>query len=274
MGSEPEVAEHYSAHYRDFAAEVYGDVRREAFGVDIGQNSWLTVDELERFGSLLELRPSALFLDVACGSGGPMLHLVRLADCGAVGVELYEEAVAAGRRAAVDAGLEERVTFACVDAGRRLPFESESFDAVLCVDAINHLPDRGGVLTEWARLLRPGGRVLFTDPVVPTGPLSSEEIAIRASIGYFLFLPPGENERVLTEAGLEVVSVEDTTAHLAEIARRRFDARASHAAELVRVEGGEAFDGRQRFFDLVATLAHQRRLSRFVYAAVCPSEVA
>jgi SAM-dependent methyltransferase len=270
VGSEPEVAEHYSAHYRDFAADVYGVVRREAFGVDIGQNSWLTVDELERFGSLLKLRPSALFLDVACGSGGPMLHLVGLADCEAVGVELYDEAVATGRRAAVDAGLEERVTFVCADACRRLPFEDESFDAVLCVDAINHLPDRGGVLTEWARLLRPGGRVLFTDPVVLTGPLSSEEIAIRASIGYFLFLPPGENERVLTEAGLEVVSVEDTTEHLAQIARRRFDARASHAAELVRVEGGEAFDGRQRFFDLVATLAHQRRLSRLVYAAVRP----
>src|SRR5262249_38675767 len=178
MGPEPEVAEHYSAHYRDFAADAYGDVRREAFGVDIGQNSWLTVDELERFGSLLELRPSARLLDVACGSGGPMLHLVRRAGCEAVGVELYEEAVATGRRMARDAGLQDRVTFARADAGRPLPFESESFDAVLCVDAINHLPDRRGVLTEWARLLRPGGRVLFTDPVVLTGPLSSEEISI------------------------------------------------------------------------------------------------
>src|SRR5262249_23054452 len=162
MGSEREVAEHYRAHYRDFAADVYGDVRREAFGVDVGQNSWLTVDELERFGSLLKLRPSAHFLDVACGSGGPMLHLVRLTDCEAVGVELYEEAVATGRRAAVDAGLEERATFVCADASRDLPFESGSFDAVLCVDAINHLPDRCGVLTEGARLLRPGGDGFFS----------------------------------------------------------------------------------------------------------------
>ncbi|HEY6836940.1 MAG TPA: class I SAM-dependent methyltransferase [Gaiellaceae bacterium] len=270
MGSQPEVPGHYSAHYRDFAADVYGDVRREAFGLDIGQNSWLTVEELERFGSLLELRPSSRLLDVACGSGGPMLHLVRPVECEAVGVELYEEAVATGRRKALDAGLEERVTFVCADASRRLPFESESFDAVLCVDAINHLPDRRGVVSDWARLLRPGGRVLFTDPIVLTGPLSSEEIATRASIGYLLFLPPGENERVLTEAGLEVVSVDDTTEHLAEIARRRFDARANHAAELVRVEGEHAFDGRQRFFDLVATLARQRRLSRLVYAAARP----
>jgi hypothetical protein len=110
--------------------------------------------------------------------------------------------------------------------------------------------------------------VLFTDPVVVTGPLSAEEIAIRASIGYFLFMPLGENERVLSEAGLEVVSVDDTTEQLAEIARRRFDARARHAGELTRIEGVHAFDGRQRFFDLVATLAQQQRLSRLVYAAV------
>jgi SAM-dependent methyltransferase len=270
MGSRPEVSEHYSAHYRDFAADVYGDVRREAFGIDIGQNSWLTVEELERFGSLLKLHPSVRFLDVACGSGGPMLHLARLANCEAVGVELYQEAVATGRRASADAGLQERVTFVCADARRGLPFESESFDAVLCVDAINHLPDRLGVLTDWARLLRPGGRLLFTDPVVVTGPLSSDEIAIRASIGYFLFLPPGENERALKQAGLEVVSVDDTTEHLGEIARRRFDARARHATELARIEGEQAFDGRQRFFDLVAILAHERRLSRLAYAAVRP----
>jgi SAM-dependent methyltransferase len=273
MGSKPkpEVAEHYSAHYRDFAAGVYGDVRREAFGVDVGQNSWLTVEELARFGSLLELHPSVRFLDVACGSGGPMLHLARLADCEAVGVELYEEAVATGRRASADAQLEGRVTFVCADARSRLPFESESFDAVLCIDAINHLPDRLGVLTEWARLLRPGGRLLFTDPVVVTGPLSSDEIAIRASIGYFLFLPPGENERALKEGGLELVSVDDTTEHLAEIARRRLDARARHAAELAHIEGTQAFDGRQRFFDIVASLAHERRLSRFAYVAVRPT---
>lgn len=270
MGSQPEVPGHYSAHYRDFGADVYGDVRSEAFGVDIGQNSWLTADELERFGSLLRLRSSVRLLDVACGSGGPMLHLVRSVDCEAVGVELYEEAVETARREAAATGLVDRATFVCADAGRRLPFENESFDAVVCVDAINHLPDRRAVVDDWARLLRPGGRLLFTDPVVVTGSVSSEEIAIRASIGFFLFLPPGENERVLTEAGLKVVSVEDTTEHLAEIARRRFDARARHAAELVGVEGVAAFDGRQRFFDLVAALAQQRRLSRLAYAAARP----
>ena len=75
MPKKPEVVDHYGAHYRDFAADVYEHVRHDAFGEDIGQNSWSTKEEFERFGSWLGLGPSARLLDVACGSGGPALHL-------------------------------------------------------------------------------------------------------------------------------------------------------------------------------------------------------
>jgi hypothetical protein len=84
-------------------------------------------------------------------------------------------------------------------------------------------------------------------------------------------VPPGENERLLTEAGLSVLAVEDTTEQLAAVAQRRHDARAKHAEALGQVEGDEAFEGRQRFFDTVATLARDRRLSRFAYAAEKPT---
>jgi SAM-dependent methyltransferase len=270
VARKPEVVDHYGAHYRDFAAEVYGDVRREAFGVDVGQNSWLTIDALERFGSQVELRPSTRLLDVACGSGGPALHLARLTGCDVVGVELYEEAVAAGNESARVAGLERRARFVQADASRALPFDGNSVDAILCIDSINHLPDRPSVLADWARLLRPGGRLLFTDPVVVTGVLGSDEIAVRSSIGYFLFVPPGVNERLLGEARLTVLAVDDSTEQLAEVARRRHDARAKHAEAVRQVEGDDAFEGRQRFFDIVATLARERRLSRFVYLAEKP----
>jgi 2-polyprenyl-3-methyl-5-hydroxy-6-metoxy-1,4-benzoquinol methylase len=70
VGGRQEVVDHYGAHYRAFAAGVYEEVRRSAFGEDIGQNSWLTVDELERFLSRLNLESGTRLLDVGCGSGG------------------------------------------------------------------------------------------------------------------------------------------------------------------------------------------------------------
>ena len=84
-------------------------------------------------------------------------------------------------------------------------------------------------------------------------------------------MPPGENERLLAEAGMNVISVEDTTVSLAEIAGRRRDARGERADRLRNVEGDDAFQGRQRFFDVVVRLAHEHRLSRFVYAADKPA---
>ena len=152
-----------------------------------------------------------------------------------------------------------------------LPFESGSFDAILCIDAINHLPDRERVLADWARLLKVGGRLCFTDPLTVTGILGSDEIAIRTSIGYGLFLPVGENERLLTAAGLSLVTVEDTTESKAAVARRRHQARAQHEESLREVEGDQTFEGRQRFFDVAATLADERRLSRYVYVAAKPT---
>jgi len=267
VSEQPAVRGHYEAHYRDFAADVHEEVRRAAFGDDVGQNSWLTRSELEGFGRQLRLRAPSRLLDVACGSGGPALHLAQLTGCQVVGVELFDDAVATGQRFAREAGLETQVSFVQADASQTLPFDDGSFDAILCIDAINHLPDRRRVLADWARLLRSEGRLLFTDPVSITGPLGSDELAIRSSVGYYLFMPAGENERLLAEAGLSVLAVEDTTESLAEIAGRRRDARRERAVALREVEGDDAFDGRQRFFDIVAKLAHERRLSRVVYTA-------
>jgi SAM-dependent methyltransferase len=270
VSDRPEVADHYSAHYGQFAAGVHAQVRRAAFGEDIGQNSWLTLEELERFGGWLALGRSRRLLDVACGSGGPALHLARLTGCEIVGVELYAEAVANASGMALEAGLETQARFLQADASQPLSLESGSFDAILCIDAINHLPDRQRVLRDWARLLRAGGRLLFTDPLTVTGRLGSDEIAARTSIGYGLFAPVGENESLLAEAGLDVVNVEDTTESMAEVALRRYDARAQHVETLRQTEGGETFEGRQRFFKVAATLASERRLSRIVYLAEKP----
>lgn len=101
--------------------------------------------------------------------------------------------------------------------------------------------------------------------------LGSDEIAARTSIGYGLFAPLGENERVLAESGLQVVTVEDTTESMAAIALRRYRAREQYEEKLRETEGDDTFEGRQRFFDVAAILSGERRLSRYVYVAVKPS---
>ncbi len=161
----------------------------------------------------------------------------------------------------------DRARFHQADAAAGLPFDDATFDALICVDAINHLPDRVAVLREWHRVLRPGGALVFTDPIVVAGPLSDEEIAIRASIGFFLFVPERYNDAVLEELGYRVVHRLDRTENMAEVAARFRDARAEHASALQEIEGEADFLGQQTFFDVTARLARERRLSRIAYAA-------
>ena len=47
----------FDSTYGHFTEDVLAAIRRETFGQDIGQNSWLTVDEYERFIAWLQLRP-------------------------------------------------------------------------------------------------------------------------------------------------------------------------------------------------------------------------
>jgi hypothetical protein len=83
-------------------------------------------------------------------------------------------------------------------------------------------------------------------------------------------MPLGENERLLEKVGLSVLAVEDTTPSSAEVAQRRYEARAQHEEALRSVEGDATFNGRQRFFEVAAMLARERRLSRLVFVAGKP----
>ena len=262
-----EKVDHYGATYGKFTENVYARVRREAFGEDIGQTGWLSADEHEAFLGWLTLDGSARLLDVACGSGGPTLRAARRTGARVVGIDLHEDAVRTAARQAEEAGLADRATFQRVDASGRLPFADGEFDALICVDAVNHLPDRAATFREWARVLKPRGRLVFTDPIVVTGALTSSEIAIRSSIGFFLFVPPGLDEQLLTESGFGDVQTEDRTENMASMARRWWKARAAHADDLRAIEGDESFHGQQRFFDTAARLAEERRLSRFAFRA-------
>ena len=151
-------------------------IRREAFGEDIGQTSWLTADEQRGFCSWLDLGSSSELLEVASGSGGPALFTVEETGCRVVGVDIHEEGVATANTAARERGLAERARFLVVDAREQLPFDDESFDAVICIDSINHLYDRAAVLADWRRVLRRDGRLLFTNAVTLTGLARREEL--------------------------------------------------------------------------------------------------
>jgi SAM-dependent methyltransferase len=255
----------FDSTYSNFTEDVLDIIRKETFGTDIGQNSWLTVDEYERWLPWLNLTSDSHLLEVASGSGGPAGYVARATGCQVTGIDANESGVATASQLVAEAGDSNRVRFKVADATAPLPFAQGSFDALLCIDSMNHFPNRAAVFKEWCRVLRTGGRAIFTDPVLITGPVTNDELAGRSSIGLFLFVPPGVNEQLINEAGLRLVRQEDVTANAALVSGRWRDARAAHRSDLIQIEGEERFEGLQKFFAAVHQLTSERRLSRVAY---------
>jgi cyclopropane fatty-acyl-phospholipid synthase-like methyltransferase len=258
---------HHNANYGSFQTALYAEIRQEAFGEDIGQNSWLTADEQDRFLQWLDLSPGKTLLDVACGAGGPALRIAAITGCSVVGIDVHEQATGTARILAAQRGLAQRAEFRSDDATRPLPFADASFDAITCIDAVNHFPDRPRVIGEWARLLKPGGRLLFTDPITVTGPLTNAEITVRCSAGFYLLVPHGYDERTIAQSGLRLLVCENVTANMAKIAEARRAARASRSTALREIEGDQAYNGQQEFLAAAARVAREGRLSRFVFVS-------
>jgi hypothetical protein len=109
--------------------------------------------------------------------------------------------------------------------------------------------------------------MLFSDALVIGGMVSYEEIATRSSIGYYAYSPPGENERLLAQAGFREIRAVDTTESAARIAGQWRQAREKRKDELVALEGENNFAGLQAFLSCVHSLTAERRLLRYLYMA-------
>lgn len=257
----------YDSTYGNFTEKVLDAIRRETFGDDFGQNSWITVDEHDQIIDLANLNNDSSVLEVASGSGGSALRIASKVGCKVTGVDINESAVATARELALTSKCSDRLSFELADGNLPLPFESGSFDALICIDSINHLPNRKATLEDWARVLKKGARAVFTDPVVLTGPVTSDELASRSSIGAFLFVPRGVNEELIDKCGLALVHFQDVTDNAASVASKWHDARNAHRSALMEIEGPGQFEALQDFFGAVHQLSAERRLSRHLYVA-------
>jgi ubiquinone/menaquinone biosynthesis C-methylase UbiE len=134
-------------------------VRLDTYGEDLGQNSWLTADEWREIIGWTALGQGSRALDVGCGAGGPALHLAVTTGAQVLGIDSNADAVASANAMAGREGLRSLATFRQAYAALALPVPDASIDAIVCIDAINHLAGRVDALREWRRVLTDSSRV-------------------------------------------------------------------------------------------------------------------
>jgi len=258
----------YDSVYEQFDSPLMRRLRRDAYGEDIGQHSWVTARELRADIDRLGLTATSRFLDLGCGAGGPLTFVIASVGCAGVGLEVSGAAVESARRRAASLGVERLTTVRQTDLDHPLPLQTHAFDSAVALDVVLHLVDRAAVFREVARVLVPGGRFLFTDAGVKAGDLSDEELASRSLHRPTQLVPAHVNEQALAAAGFRLVETEDRTESLLANAAGRLAARAARRAELEPLEGAAGFERQQRYLATVIALGRRRSVIRVMYLAI------
>jgi SAM-dependent methyltransferase len=168
-------------------------------------------EDLDRLLELANPQSDWLALDVATGGGHTALkfapHVGRV-----VAADLTPAMLDAARRF-IDSQGTQHVDFCGADA-ENLPFATNSFDLVTCRIAPHHFPDCFRFVQECARVLKPGGRLLIEDHLMP-----DDERAARYIDSFERLRDPShvrgyadyEWRGMFLDAGLEVESAEKLT---------------------------------------------------------------
>ncbi len=113
---------------------------------------------------MLRLSAGDRVLDIGCGEGRHCHGVQLLSEAQAIGVDLHEPSLALARERAQDiAGKGPVPQFLAGDASA-LPFDDKSFDAAICSEVLEHVPDMAAVVSEAARVLKPGAVFAVTVP--------------------------------------------------------------------------------------------------------------
>ena len=113
----------------------------------------------------IEPQPGERLLDVGCGNGAAAIHLARTFRLDATGIDIDADQIQAAAEAAN--GLPD--TRFIVGDANALPFPDGEFDLVYTNKATHHIPDWRRAISEMARVLKPGGHLIYSDFVAPLG---------------------------------------------------------------------------------------------------------
>lgn len=168
---------------------------------------------VRHMADLLELSSDNKVLDIGSGYGGAARYLASTFGCSVVALNLSEKENQRNREINAERGLTDKIEV--IDGSfESIPLEDNSVDAVWSQDAILHSGHREKVIQEVARVLKPGGHFIFTDPMqsddCPEGVLQPILDRIHlTSLG-----SPAFYRQVATQHGMQEVVFEEHTQQL------------------------------------------------------------
>lgn len=180
-------------------------------------NSWHPggLELTAKLGQALNLTEDDVVLDVACGIGSSGLHIAKSFGCSISGIDSSDRNIDEANKNASAMDLPQKAEFK-VGESARIPYNDESFTAVIVECAISGFTNPNLALEEIRRVLKPQGRLGITDLAV------DGDIPLELQKGLEAFclnieMSPGRYEELLAQNGFLDVSMTDRTNSLLEL---------------------------------------------------------
>ena len=195
---------------------------------DIAQASRRTV---EKMAELVSITPSTRVLDIGAGFGSSARYVARTYGCQVTCLNLSEVENERNRRLNQEQELASLVDV--VDGSfEDLPFQDKAYDLVWSQDAFLHSGDRVRVLEEAVRVMKPGGQLVFTDPMASDDTRREALIPILDRLSLDTMASPDFYRRELYCLGMKAVQFHEFADHLPRHYQRVFDETERRAGDL------------------------------------------
>lgn len=222
-----------------------------------------------------QLSPGLRMLDVGCGSGAPARQVATQHGVEVLGITTSQIGIETATAKTAEAGV-TGVTFEQRD-GTDNGLPDESFDRAWALESSHLMPGRQELLSECARVLRPGGRFVLCDIIrrrdIPFAELrerQAEFAVLRAAYGAARMDTLDQYSGYAAKAGLEVDQVVDiTTETLPTLDRWRATA-AEHREAVIALIGEESLDTFVASLDILEGFWRDGTLGYGLFSAVKP----
>ena len=219
--------------------------------------------------------PGQQVLDVGCGTGAPACRLAADQGVEVLGITTSEVGVAAATERARAAGLPGARFEVRDGTDNQLP--DASFDRVWVMESSHLMPDRQALLSECARVLRPGGRLVLCDlvrrreiPFLELRQRTREFAVLRAAFGAARMDPLDDYAAYAATAGLTAVETEDVTTQTRPTFDRWQDNVKAHRDEVTSILGAESVQQFDESCDILRAFWDDGTLGYGLLSAVKP----
>lgn len=186
---------------------------------------------VEQMADRVPLTADTRVLDIGAGFGGAARYLAATYDCHVTCLNLSEVENERNRALTKEQKL-QRLVEVTDGSFEDLPFQDNGFDVVWSQDAFLHSGDRDRVLEEAVRVLRPGGHLIFTDPMAVDGCPKQKLAPILRRLSLDTMATPGFYRAQLHRLGMKSVDFYDASDQLPRHYQRVLEETERRSADL------------------------------------------